>query len=95
MKYDVLIVGAGVTGALLFLALKNKNIKVGLIDGRDTAPNSYRHLSLNNKSMSFLKELDVGLISSQIDSINEILDGEQLEFFKSGRIYRKRFYVIR
>ena len=59
MKYDVLIVGAGVTGALLFLALKNKNIKVGLIDGRDTAPNSYRHLSLNNKSMSFLKELDV------------------------------------
>ena len=26
MKYDVLIVGAGVTGALLFLALKNKNI---------------------------------------------------------------------
>ena len=58
MKYDVLIVGAGVTGTLLFLALKNKNIKVGLIDGRDKAPNSYRHLSLNNKSMSFLKELD-------------------------------------
>ena len=59
MKYDVLIVGAGVTGALLFLALKNKNIKVGLIDSRDSAPNSYRHLSLNNKSTSFLKELDV------------------------------------
>ena len=59
MKYDVLIVGAGVTGTLLFLALKNKNIKVGLIDGRDKAPNSYRHLSLNNKSMSFLKEIDV------------------------------------
>mgnify|MGYP006236040741 CR=1 FL=1 len=59
MKYDVLIVGAGVTGTLLFLALKNKDIKVGLIDGRDKAPNSYRHLSLNNKSMSFLKELDV------------------------------------
>jgi 2-octaprenylphenol hydroxylase len=59
MKYDVLIVGAGVTGALLFLSLKNKNIKVGLIDSRDSAPNSYRHLSLNNKSMSFLKELDV------------------------------------
>ena len=59
MKYDVLIVGAGVTGALLFLSLKNKNIKVGLIDSRDSAPNSYRHLSLNNKSMSFLKEVDV------------------------------------
>jgi len=59
MKYDVLIVGAGVTGALLFLSLKNKDIKVGLIDSRDSAPNSYRHLSLNNKSMSFLKELDV------------------------------------
>jgi 2-octaprenylphenol hydroxylase len=58
MKYDVLIVGAGVTGALLFLALKNKNINVGLIDGRDKAPNSYRHLSLNNKSMAFLKKLD-------------------------------------
>ena len=58
MKYDVLIVGAGVTGALLFLALKNKNINVGLIDGRDEAPNSYRHLSLNNKSMAFLKELN-------------------------------------
>ena len=58
MKYDVLIVGAGVTGALLFLALKNKNINVGLIDSRDKAPNSYRHLSLNNKSMTFLKELD-------------------------------------
>ena len=58
MKYDVLIVGAGVTGALLFLALKNKNINVGLIDGRDEAPNSYRHLSLNNKSMTFLKELN-------------------------------------
>ena len=59
MKYDVLIVGAGVTGALLFLSLKSKNIKVGLIDSRDSAPNSYRHLSLNNKSMSFLKEVDV------------------------------------
>ena len=59
MKYDVLIVGAGVTGALLFLSLKNKNIKVGLIDSRDSVPNSYRHLSLNNKSMSFLKEVDV------------------------------------
>ena len=59
MKYDVLIVGAGVTGALLFLSLKNKNIKVGLIDSRDSAPNSYRHLSLNNKSISFLKEVDV------------------------------------
>ena len=58
MKYDVLIVGAGVTGALLFLALKNKNINVGLIDGRDKAPNSYRHLSLNNKSMAFLKKSD-------------------------------------
>ena len=58
MKYDVLIVGAGVTGALLFLALKNKNINVGLIDSQDKAPNSYRHLSLNNKSMTFLKELD-------------------------------------
>ena len=51
MKYDVLIVGAGVTGALLFLSLKKKNINVGLIDGRDKAPNRYRHLSLNNKSM--------------------------------------------
>ena len=59
MKYDVLIVGAGVTGALLFLSLKSKNIKVGLIDSRDSVPNSYRHLSLNNKSMSFLKEVDV------------------------------------
>ena len=58
MKYDVLIVGAGVTGALLFNALKNKNINVGLMDGRDEAPNSYRHLSLNNKSMAFLRELD-------------------------------------
>ena len=58
MKYDVLIVGAGVTGTLLFLALKNKNINVGLMDGRDEAPNSYRHLSLNNKSMAFLRELD-------------------------------------
>ncbi len=58
MKYDVLIVGAGVTGALLFLALKNKNINVGLIDGREKAPNSYRHLSLNNKSVTFLKELN-------------------------------------
>ena len=58
MKFDVLIVGAGVTGALLFLALKNKNINVGLIDGRDNAPDSYRHLSLNNKSMTFLKDLD-------------------------------------
>ena len=65
MKYDVLIVGAGVTGALLFLALKNKNINVGLIDGRDEAPNSYRHLSLNNKSMSFLKELDAWHVISK------------------------------
>ena len=38
MKFDVLIVGAGVTGTLLFLALKKKNINVGLIDGRDKHP---------------------------------------------------------
>ena len=73
MKYDVLIVGAGVTGALLFLALKNKNINVGLIDGRDKAPNSYRHLSLNNKSMSFLKELDAwNVISKNAFEYNQI-----------------------
>ena len=73
MKYDVLIVGAGVTGALLFLALKNKNINVGLIDGRDEAPNSYRHLSLNNKSMSFLKELDAwNVISKTAFEYNQI-----------------------
>ena len=73
MKYDVLIVGAGVTGALLFLALKNKNINVGLIDGRDKAPNSYRHLSLNNKSMTFLKELDAwNVISKTAFEYNQI-----------------------
>ena len=73
MKYDVLIVGAGVTGALLFLALKNKNINVGLIDGRDEAPNSYRHLSLNNRSMSFLKELDAwNVISKTAFEYNQI-----------------------
>ena len=73
MKYDVLIVGAGVTGALLFLALKNKNINVGLIDGRDKAPNSYRHLSLNNRSMSFLKELDAwNVISKTAFEYNQI-----------------------
>ena len=73
MKYDVLIVGAGVTGALLFLALKNKNINVGLIDGRDKSPNSYRHLSLNNKSMTFLKELDAwNVISKNAFEYNQI-----------------------
>ena len=73
MKYDVLIVGAGVTGALLFLALKNKNINVCLIDGRDKAPNSYRHLSLNNKSMTFLKELDAwNVISKTAFEYNQI-----------------------
>ncbi len=73
MKYDVLIVGAGVTGALLFLALKNKNIKVGLIDGRDKAPNSYRHLSLNNRSVAFLKELKAwSLISKTAFEYNQI-----------------------
>ena len=73
MKYDVLIVGAGVTGALLFLALKNKNINAGLIDGRDKAPNSYRHLSLNNKSVAFLKELDAwNVISKTAFEYNQI-----------------------
>ena len=41
---------------------------------------------------SIIKESDVELKSSQIDSVNEVLNGEYLDFFKSGRIYRKRFY---
>ena len=54
MSFDLLIIGSGVVGSALAIKTSQLGYKVAIIDSRETFPNSYRHLSVNQKSKAFL-----------------------------------------
>ena len=59
MSFDLLIIGSGVVGSALAIKTSQLGYKVAIIDSRETFPNSYRHLSVNQKSKAFLDGIDV------------------------------------
>lgn len=59
INHDILIVGSGVMGAALADSLNSKNFSIGVIESNSHASFSKRHLSLNQKSLNFLKELNI------------------------------------
>ncbi len=73
-KYDFLIVGGGLIGALAGLALHKKNFKVLVIDKKKDIPLDQRTLAVNANSRQFLEQLGVwDNLKSQPQSINKII----------------------
>ena len=54
MNYDVLIIGSGVVGSSLAHSISDNGYKVAVLDAKSEAPNSFRHLSINKKSINKL-----------------------------------------
>lgn len=59
MNYDVLIIGSGVVGSSLAHSISDNGYKVAVLDAKSSAPNSFRHLSINKKSESFFNKIEV------------------------------------
>lgn len=64
MMYDMIIVGGGLAGASLALALKNRNLKIGLIESRPPDQSAHtdwdsRVYAISPGSAGFLQELGV------------------------------------
>lgn len=73
-KYDFLIVGAGLIGAIAALALVKKKFKVLVIDKKVELPNDDRTLAVNANSIDFLKQLGIwNKLKSQPQKIDKII----------------------
>ena len=73
-KYDFLIVGGGLIGALAALALHKKNFKVLVIDKKNGTLTDKRTLAVNANSKEFLEQLGVwDDIPSNHQIINKII----------------------
>jgi len=83
--YDIAIVGAGLVGASVALALKNSGLRVLLIDAHAANPKDSRLFALNISSVNFLEQLGVWqLVSEHASAIKQIHVSK-----------RKRFGVLR
>lgn len=72
-QYDVTIVGAGLVGASLALALKTSGLKIALIEALPPNPADGRLFALNFSSVEFLKYLKVWpLIQQHATSIKRV-----------------------
>ena len=73
-KYDFLIIGAGLIGAIAALALVKKKFKVLVIDKKVELPNDDRTLAVNANSIDFLKQLGIwSKLKSQPQPIDKII----------------------
>ena len=59
MNLDILVIGSGVVGSALAIKVSKLGYKVAIVDSKESPPNSPRHLSINQKSKSFLKEIGI------------------------------------
>ena len=59
MRYDLIIVGGGLVGAGLAVALRHANVRIALIDARLPANDDPRLFALNHSSCQFLANLGV------------------------------------
>ena len=73
-KYDFLIVGAGLIGAITALALIQKKFKVLVRDKKNNISKDNRTLAVNANSIDFLKQLGIwNKLKSQPQPINKII----------------------
>ena len=73
-KYDFLIIGAGLIGAITALALVKKKFKVLVIDKKNSIYKDNRTLAVNANSIDFLKKLGVWKeLKTMPQPINKIL----------------------
>ena len=73
-EFDVLIVGAGINGAVSAAALTARGAKVGLIDARDFAGfTSQQTSNLVWGGIKYLESYEFGLVASLCKSRNELL----------------------
>ena len=59
IHHDILIVGSGVMGVALANSIDSDKLSIGIIESNPQLSLSKRHLSINQKSLNFLKDLDV------------------------------------
>ena len=72
--FDVLIIGAGINGAVTAAALSARGVKVGLIDSRDFAGFTSQHSSnLVWGGIKYLENYEFGLVSQLCKSRNELM----------------------
>ena len=57
MNFDILVIGSGVVGSALAIKASKLGYKVAIVDSKESPPNSFRHLSINQKSKFFLEEI--------------------------------------
>ena len=104
-KYDFLIVGAGLIGAIGALALVQKKFKVLVIDKDNRANKDNRTLAVNANSVDFLKKLGIWkLLKSQPQSIDKIVIKDDINknplIFKNDHetmgnvVFNKEIYEI-
>ena len=78
-KYDFLIVGAGLIGAIAALALVQKKFKVLVIDKDYRTNKDNRTLAVNANSIDFLKKLGIWkLLKSQPQPIDKIVIKDEI-----------------
>ncbi len=59
MDFDIVIVGGGMVGATIAVALKNSNLRIALIDAVETHAEDKRLIALNHSSCLLLKNLGI------------------------------------
>ena len=78
IHHDILIVGSGVMGVALADSLNPKDFSIGIVESNSHhASFSKRHLSINKKSLSFLKTRCLGKNISECISYEKIKVWEQ------------------
>ena len=73
-KYDFLVVGGGLIGALTALNLHQKKLKVLVVDNKEDIPVDHRTLAVNANSKDFLTQLGIwNYIKTKPQLINKII----------------------
>ncbi len=104
-KYDFLIVGAGLIGAIAALALIKKKFKVLVIDKKDSVFRDARTLAVNANSIDFLRQLGIwNKLKSKPQPIEKIIIKDYVNIkpliFESNNehmgevIYNKEVYKL-
>src|SRR5579863_7858271 len=73
MHYDLIIVGGGLVGASLALALRQTKLNIALIDARPATQDDTRLFALNYSSCQFLKNLNLWpVLAPHATSIHQV-----------------------
>ena len=83
IHHDILIVGSGVMGVALADSLNSKDFSIGIVESNSHASFSKRHLSINQKSLSFLKKLGVKI---KIEGRKILTDNSSMKILYVSRV---------